>query len=356
MTLVAAWKDSAGNAFLAGDVLITAPPTEPAVHRRIPTRDGLARLDLPRSIAQLRQKAYGHSDRLAVGWADSPLCAGVVLRELRREFRGATPRLHELRQFLRAQGVGPPHCVLVGVLLEEENPTGFSWWSAEPGHLEPGLGQAAGSGAEVFTKLFKMRPFGVGEFKPFDRALWRLGFLLGNEVIVGSTLRQSFGGGFQILHTENGVFVPQHSITYVFLSAVETEKGTIVKPADRALKFEFADDVLHVLTAVAQAESPTSSRLQCVLPVFAESADGFTLSRRMSLASDHYCICCTVRMRDRLGGNLITISERADGDLLQLSNNGETETIAVTAKYAEAVRESVARLDRNLDYPDDPFS
>lgn len=228
VTLVAAWREGI-TPFLVGDLLTTAPFGESSTHRVLPSsgRERLQKLDLPREVSGLRQKVCIVSPQFAVAWAGTELVAANVIRKLRSTFRGSTPRVDDVAEYLRVEGdIGPPHCELVGAVIEQGVAEAFHWSSQNAETITRGFPVIAGSGSDAFKEALGTLPPQEREL-PFWRGLARTTLLLGNEVVFGGTLRLSFGGGYQLVHAPAGAFVPPPSITSAFVAATERENGDL---------------------------------------------------------------------------------------------------------------------------------
>jgi len=231
LTLIAAFTID-GIPILIGDLLISAPSiTTPEV--RVPTVGDIAPL-FPtglggRAISGLDQKLNIIGDNIAIAWAGSRIQAKYALKKLieRNQQNSLTP--DELSAFLSVLNseIGQEDLSLIGWIVDPKGgPKGFTYGSCEKYTTQSSINVAvAGTGAPDFSYCLDQLRFSnlqIAGGNPnaletaVTYALMLSGTLLQNEIVSLETLRNFYGGGYEIITFVQGIPTKIDDIVYIF--------------------------------------------------------------------------------------------------------------------------------------------
>jgi len=276
---------------LLGDLLLSGPPL-PGVTASVPTVDDLSAAfppGLPFVPRKLCQKIAVVSENLVVGWAGGYDTARAVIAELRR--LDATERFTNESLQRHLDGLDPSVWAengdrysigLVGFIRDPDNR--IAQFGRSSFTLDTQLfGKVGllGSGLDDFEKFFQQtQRLPEADNRAAMNALEQsIGFglqmggsLLRIELESPASLRQFYGGGYEIAVSELGKFKKLDDVTYVFWW-VETDgpnlRGNLVP--SRAFRYSYKQDLLRIRSvAFIPSGTKTIARQQLFLvpPVY----------------------------------------------------------------------------------------
>lgn len=233
MTIIASFR-AHGVPFLLGDLLLTGVQ-QPSSVVSLPTLGEVTDFfgDTGWGVVGLRQKTVLISDNCAIAWAGSMLGARVAIEDLRRVAAQERLTAVRAREFLNAHpDASHLGTSFVGLVLEPGSSILFSVRAEQAQLHSLGAAFVAGTGAETFQKVTTMQALtetstGSGNASQLDRAYVivqrYIAFLLRMELNAGysaATIRECFGGGYELVFPVRDKLVKLPELTTVIWSAV----------------------------------------------------------------------------------------------------------------------------------------
>jgi hypothetical protein len=222
---------------LLSDFVVTAPGSE-RDHIELPTHADLQTL-IPREylfpVVRLASKVLEVSPRLLV-------CGSGSLLEIRRVFTHLHGRFSTIEattnavksslcDYIEERGDGSPDCVIAGWIIDAGQPVSFRW-SSETGDVETEGDYIEGSGARIFREL--CLPLANTAINPdeLERGLAEAALHMtttpyANELVLGNTLLNGFGGGYDAFVFANGRFRRVHDVTYLLFAVRVIDLNTL---------------------------------------------------------------------------------------------------------------------------------
>jgi len=231
---------------LFGDILLSAKTPD---HKQIATVDELKGIPFTNpeyKVAGVRNKLILIRPTLGVGWTGGLLDALMVARELDDALTGR-PSIRELQgaltKYYRATPPRLRDVRLVGVLISNGVSTIFRW-NGETDEFSTGSFFVDGSGTDgLHEQIGKTLSAGtlnldadlVGQRSHDDSVrlvLGRVGFFLGEEILLRRNLPDHFGGGFDI------VFFDGHQLRRVASFCLLPVDATLIKHSTRNIEYD----------------------------------------------------------------------------------------------------------------------
>ena len=275
MTVIAAFSVS-NFPVLFGDLLLTGPSVSErrvAVPAQGEVQDFFG--DSGWSVLGLTQKVCVLGNDCAIAWAGSWLGARVAIAELRRRYLSGSQTIDDMIAYLKGEPELQKHpASFIGLLHNAGQLHQFHVSADELQCPTLGMVYLSGSGSyavEEFSRLLQTMDSAVaggptaGD-EAVSTALSMGGMLLQVEFRGGnaaSTLRNMFGGGYEIAFFSGGRMQKLTEVTYVIWEANLDETSVHVSHPLLVIKQKYAGDYLLVRSARIES-SPTQATLRIV--------------------------------------------------------------------------------------------
>jgi len=296
---------------LIGDLLLSSEES-PRQHDVYVPSVGLHTVAFPRgsgyTITGLRQKLALIGSNLAIGWTGHRIAAQCVIEEMVAENRRNSFTLSTLFSYLNSRpNEGINHdFALVGWLIEGERVRGFGFRSTIEFTSETfGRVGLLGTGAEDLQDYLTAYPdiplWNVPHpWQAFSMGLLLTGFLLRSEMKNLSSLHQYYGGGYEIIGMDQGLFVKLDNVTFAFWEATLIGKKVTFTLQPRILKYSYRDDVLLIRSLIfsqavqSSLDLVANSRVDAVPPIYRnitnEEADGHQPPMNSQILCNYFLI------------------------------------------------------------------
>jgi hypothetical protein len=294
MTVIAAWTIQ-NEPFILGDMLITQWNAN-GEHGKVSTRNNLGTL-FPEwdetKILRTSQKVYKVTSKLALAWAGSHLSARSLLREAYKTFIGTNPNMAAVNNFFKnSTGLESQPCTILGWLIDEAGKHCFKWESQEPSAILTEDRFIIGSGTQDLEAIIDSSSYS-GQSSSLHNAIANVTNLLSRELVNGSPLLQSYGGGYQLLFFDQKLqeFKFLDSATFIVLKIFHGADGRLQwSKFSRSLKYHFENEVA-LMYSIETAETTGTETVDVVaaLPIL-ELHNPYVITTRFSLASSFYGI------------------------------------------------------------------
>lgn len=246
---------------IMGDLLISGPeilnrkvslPTIGAVENFFPEGSGW-------TITGSAQKVVIVSEECGLAWAGSQLAARIVLKELAQFEQGRRLTKELIDQFLK--NIDPEveqlGLSLVGCVVEDGVPHQFAYCADEPFYTDAGVKVVtAGSGSKHLASALRTR-FRAGynqdgrsahaAERAFEAGIGIGGQLLRTERPSGWTLREYFGGGYEVAVFNGEHFTKDFSVTYILWDAKIPDRKWLAHPT-RVISYQYDGGILLLRT------------------------------------------------------------------------------------------------------------
>lgn len=238
------------------------------------------------TISGLRQKLTVIGDNLTVGWAGNRLAAKTIVKELIEINRSSPFTLETLFDYFdRLPKVGINDDVsFVGWTKEGARVRGFGIRSIEFSSRKFGKVGLLGSGNDDLRNYLEaypdlLKPEVDHPWHSFSGALLLGGFLLRIEMENLSSLRQYYGGGYEIVGIHEDGFRKLDDVTFAFWEASLIGKKVTFTLQPRILKYWYKGDVLLIRSLRIDRPSNDSdfiptSKVDVIPPIYRDIADG----------------------------------------------------------------------------------
>jgi hypothetical protein len=271
MTLIAAlgFASSEPQAVLFGDLLLTGPRIENSP-QPLPTHLNAHEFfgGFGWGIVGMCQKVCLLSDTMAVAWAGSWLGARIAIQALRDRFANVPTKPAEILDYLKGEPELKQHpASFVGFTLADGMAHPF-YYDAE--YVEtPTLGAAciAGSGAKTiidYASALKNSGQSQNSLRPVALAFNLGAWLLSNEFRgreAAPTLRNMFGGGYEVVYLRGQVLVKPTEYTYWLWEAFVDRTTNIIRLGhpDLVVKQAYHHDHLLIRSATLTRHAETGN-------------------------------------------------------------------------------------------------
>jgi len=310
MTLISRFLPG-GHPVYLGDLLISVPADISVPPLDIPAADNINALlpkGAPRKVKSLVQKLNLLHDRLIVAWAGSVYQARVVLRDLQQLALSGIISLRAIGDLLaRLPDSETNDLYLLGTLITPEGDRSllehFNVGDLQTASVNGTDLVATGTGANAFLNLAPQvltipPPFAEPERTPS----WAVGVgcmaaanFIGHEILNGSNILDSWGGGFEIATFDQGKFRKIGNILHVFWRLESDARGVRLALIPKFIKYDYLDDALCIqkyeckFVGDAAVSVADQHYLICFPLVRSSASTNYSIERMPSLNSEHVC-------------------------------------------------------------------
>lgn len=221
------------------------------------------------------QKVNLLSPKLAVAWSGSKDEATSYFNEIISTQSHINPKIENLINITNDIN---PDLQIIGMLMEKDR---YHWFSRnckliDNCRIDASETLVGGSGMSKFLEFTEFLDFHFPDGNPTKRdmllgkALGIIGVLLSEEIRTGSTIRDLFGAGYEIvLIDENNNFKKFSDITYVFWDVgKDKESGNnFIRPI-LINKYFYEDDQLFIRSFIPNDYPNFEKNTICVPPIF----------------------------------------------------------------------------------------
>ncbi len=304
---------------MMGDLLLSAPLVSQNFY--IPTRDGqlIFSPGADKVPFSLRQKVVVIDDNLVIGWAGDAYPANDVITGLREKNESTRLTRQSFAEYFNSldDSIKNRNTSFLGFFKESDQLHSFhvkcNHFSTAP------LGDVAviGSGAEDvvdYVQNASILPAPPTDNVVIPAVLTMMsisGSLLSSEIQSDYSLRNLFGGGYEIATIVGGAFQKIEDMTYLFWNAVVTGNTVDIAYPHRSFQISYLDDVL--LIRVDSMTKNGGVTIYPVTPIYKYvDPDDFVGLVPSSLNSKFICNYFT--FRDVHGKNVILVRAEYVGE------------------------------------------
>lgn len=251
------------NVIIVGDILITSSDEKiesvelPTILKKAEFRPDL---NLDVNVINLKQKIYIINDRFAVALAGSVYEMRLFLGDIKNHFKYKETSADEIISFINNYDAGVISKISVGMVYYDGErffnaQVGTDWKGSTNfifGHLS-----AAGTGAQWFIDELSLSLEMEGNLQQFNISSQQLNLaqlkarvsiqnliFLFKEKFYGSTVIDSWGGGFEIICFENGVFKKINDVLYLVINCSFDKDGALQYNSFFLMNYNYYDGVL----------------------------------------------------------------------------------------------------------------
>jgi hypothetical protein len=354
MTAIAGYIRS-GVPVLIGDLLLTSP-IAPEAGVSIPT---LGNVDDffggHYSITGLWQKVAVVNDQCAVAWAGSWVNARSVLSDFKEALTRGELTTDEVPLFFRSHP-DAADVSIIGFACDEKGTLQFKHNCAAIQRSDGTPAYVAGSGASILEDIRRQTDASFGNaLNPHDSAyasaLAVAGVLLNDELGLGAaapTLRNFFGGGYEVACYSGGKFVKPGGIAFVLWEA-ELGVGMPFALPVLIVKQEYCGDFLLMRSARVTQGPPNvvaESQTHVVKPLLQSNQPADLAARLRSLALDarRFCHCI---YDEKSNSYAIVMEHFAEGSTpsMKFMEMGGRLMVGMKPSLLDQIRAAVIRCD-----------
>jgi hypothetical protein len=272
-------------------------------------------------VSGLTQKVNLVNDRCIVAWSGSWLGARVAISELRALARKEPLTVDKVLQYLKSEPDLTQHpASFVGLIHDQEGLHKFHAYADERNFSHLGNVFLSGSGSPAISEFDELMASSEsrssGAVNPAATAvssgLILGGILLQSELRGGdaaATIRNMFGGGYEIAFFSDGRVQKLSEITYVIWDAERAATETKISHPLLVVKQQYAGDYLMIRSVriASSADDPVPRVLDeqrhAIAPMF-EGARRPTIAelKSISLQSKLLCHCIAARRGETIIG------------------------------------------------------
>lgn len=312
MTVVAAFAIS-GYPVVFGDLLLTGPSGSEGQTVAVPTQGEVQEFfgDSGWSVIGLNQKVTLLADNCVVAWAGSWLGARVAIARLRKLAKADYLTCESILKYLNADSDLSKHPTsFVGMVTE---PGGIRQFRFNAEHFNSAtLGNVflSGTGSAAIREfsdlLASMETQSTGSMNVADNCVAKTmmlgGLLLQAEFrsgLAAATLRNMFGGGYEIAFHSNGRIQKLAEASYVFWTAEVAPDGVRVSSPQLVVKQRYLGDYLFIRSARVEAAAEqlrlVDEQRHIISPMYEAPLDiAQEKLKAISLQSNLLCHCILV--------------------------------------------------------------
>jgi hypothetical protein len=201
-------------------------------------------------ISGLVQKIAVLDERLAVGWTGTKVFAKVVIDEIISAMNSPDFDISGLMEVLEKSEYGDK-VSLTGFMKSGDKVVRFGWGTETVATELYGEMELGGSGRKDFyDAAISLHPEEItGEANQLERAVAQTlsltSSIMGKEMVTAGTLRNFYGGGFELASSIGGKIEKIGDITYTFFHCVDSKKKKL-KLIPVVIKFGYINDVLII--------------------------------------------------------------------------------------------------------------